>query len=135
MQSFQKYFNLLSLIAIIVLLLMNFRKATVINKQTIQPIKTEIQQKKIIVEHLATKTINYKTNLETFKTHFDTTNIVLYQDSVIMVQDTQIVVLNQIVNKQDTVINLQDKEIKKAKRQRNWLLILSGVLATGLIIK
>jgi hypothetical protein len=135
MQSFQKYLNIGLVLMIIILLIMNFRKATVINNQTIQPLKTEVQQKKVIVEHLATKTTNYKTHLETFKTHFDTTNIVLYQDSVIMVQDTQIVVLNQIVNKQDTIINLNEKEIKQVKRQRNWLIVLSGILATGLMIK
>jgi hypothetical protein len=135
MQSFQKYLNLLLVIAIIILLFLNFRKATVINNQTIQPLKTEVQQKKVIVEHLATKTTNYKTHLETFKTHYDTANIVPYQDSVIMTQDTQIVVLNQIVNKQDTIINLNEKEIKQVKRQRNWLIVLSGILATGLMIK
>jgi hypothetical protein len=52
-----------------------------------------------------------------------------------MTQDTQIVVLNQIVNKQDTIINLNEKEIKQVKRQRNWLIVLSGILATGLMIK
>jgi len=135
MQSFQKYLNIGLVLMIIILLIMNFRKATVINNQTIQPLKTEVQQKKVIVEHLATKTTNYKTHLETYKTHFDTTNIVRYQDSVIMTQDTQIVVLNQIVQKQDTIINLNEKQIEQAKRQRNWLIFVSAFLAAGLIIK
>ena len=105
----------------------------------VMPEQKEIQQKKLIVEHLATKTTNYKNILNDYKTLYDTTNIVLYQDSVIMVQDTQIVVLNQIVEKQDTVIDVLKAEVKAENRKRMFWQIATGVfaggLATSLIIK
>jgi hypothetical protein len=108
-----------------------------------------IDNSKLIISELNTGLFDLQAQLDAVKNSRDTFNIVQIQDTMIHTlykrdkekdfiianQDTIITAQRYIINSKDTIISIQALDIKKIKKQRNWSLILNGILTGGLILK
>jgi hypothetical protein len=108
-----------------------------------------IDNSKLIISELNAGLFDLQAQLDAVKNSRDTFNIVQIQDTMIHTlykrdkekdfiianQDTIITAQRYIINSKDTIISIQALDIKKIKKQRNWSLILNGILTGGLILK
>jgi hypothetical protein len=108
-----------------------------------------IDNSKLIISELNNGLFDLQAQLDAVKNSRDTFNIVQIQDTMIHTlykrdkekdfiianQDTIITAQRYIINSKDTIISIQALDIKKIKKQRNWSLILNGILTGGLILK
>lgn len=110
---------------------------------------TAIDNSKLIIAEMNHGLLDLQAQLDLVKKSRDTFNIVQIQDTMIHAlyrrdkekdliianQDTIITAQRYIINSKDTIISTLQLDIKKIKRQRNWSLLLNGLLTGGLIIK
>jgi hypothetical protein len=110
---------------------------------------TAIDNSKLIIAEMNHGLLDLQAQLDLVKQSRDTFNIVQIQDTMIHAlyrrdkekdliianQDTIITAQRYIINSKDTIISTLQLDIKKIKRQRNWSLLLNGLLTGGLIIK
>lgn len=110
---------------------------------------TAIDNSKFIIAEMNHGLLDLQAQLDLVKKSRDTFNIVQIQDTMIHAlyrrdkekdliianQDTIITAQRYIINSKDTIISTLQLDIKKIKRQRNWSLLLNGLLTGGLIIK
>ena len=108
-----------------------------------------IDNSKLIISQLNNGLFDLQAQLDAVKNSRDTFNIVQIQDTmihtlyrrdkekdlIIASQDTIITAQRYIINSKDTIITTLEFDLKKIKRQRNWSLLLNGLLTTGLIFK
>jgi hypothetical protein len=108
-----------------------------------------IDNSKLIISELNNGLFDLQSQLDAVKNSRDTFNIVQIQDTmihtlyrrdkekdlIIASQDTIIQAQRYIINSKDTIITTLQFDLKKAKRQRNWSLLLNGILTGGLILK
>lgn len=108
-----------------------------------------IDNSKLIISQLNNGLFDLQAQLDAVKNSRDTFNIVQIQDTMIHTlyrrdkekdiiianQDTIITAQRYIINSKDTIISIKELDIKKLKKQRNWSLILNGILTGGLILK
>jgi hypothetical protein len=110
---------------------------------------TAVDNSKLIIAEMNQGLLDLQAQLDLVKNSRDTFNIVQIQDTMIYAlyrrdkekdliisnQDTIITAQRYIINSKDTIISTLQLDIKKIKRQRNWSLLLNGLLTGGLIIK
>lgn len=110
---------------------------------------TAVDNSKLIIAEMNQGLLDLQSQLDLVKNSRDTFNIVQIQDTMIYAlyrrdkekdliisnQDTIITAQRYIINSKDTIISTLQLDIKKIKRQRNWSLLLNGLLTGGLIIK
>lgn len=110
---------------------------------------TAVDNSKLIIAEMNHGLLDLQSQLDLVKKSRDTFNIVQIQDTMIHAlyrrdkekdliianQDTIITAQRYIINSKDTIISTLQLDIKKIKRQRNWSLLLNGLLTGGLIIK
>jgi hypothetical protein len=108
-----------------------------------------IDNSKVIIDELNHGLFDLQAELEKVKNSRDTFKITQIQDTMIHVlyrrdkekdliiasQDTIITAQRYIINSKDTIITTLQFDLKKVKRQRNWSLLLNGILTGGLILK
>jgi hypothetical protein len=108
-----------------------------------------IDNSKLIISELNNGLFDLQSQLDAVKNARDTFNIVQIQDTmihtlyrrdkekdlIIASQDTIIQAQRYIINSKDTIITTLQFDLKKVKRQRNWSLLLNGILTGGLILK
>jgi hypothetical protein len=108
-----------------------------------------IDNSKLIISELNNGLFDLQSQLNAVKNARDTFNIVQIQDTmihtlyrrdkekdlIIASQDTIIQAQRYIINSKDTIITTLQFDLKKVKRQRNWSLLLNGILTGGLILK
>ena len=108
-----------------------------------------IDNSKLIISELNNGLFDLQSQLDAVKNARDTFNIVQIQDTmihtlyrrdkekdlIIASQDTIITAQRYIINSKDTIITTLQFDLKKVKRQRNWSLLLNGILTGGLILK
>lgn len=108
-----------------------------------------IDNSKLIISQLNNGLFDLQAQLDAVRNSKDTFNIVQIQDTMIHTlyrrdkekdiiianQDTIITAQRYIINSKDTIISIKELDIKKLKKQRNWSLILNGILTGGLILK
>ena len=108
-----------------------------------------IDNSKLIISQLNNGLFDLQAQLDAVRNSRDTFNIVQIQDTMIHTlyrrdkekdiiianQDTIITAQRYIINSKDTIISIKELDIKKLKKQRNWSLILNGILTGGLILK
>jgi hypothetical protein len=108
-----------------------------------------VDNSKLIIAEMNHGLLDLQSQLDLVKKSRDTFNIVQIQDTMIHTlyrrdkekdliianQDTIITAQRYIINSKDTIISTLQLDIKKIKRQRNWSLLLNGLLTGGLIIK
>jgi hypothetical protein len=108
-----------------------------------------IDNSKLIISELNNGLFDLQSQLDAVKNSRDTFNIVQIQDTmihtlyrrdkekdlIIASQDTIIQAQRYIINSKDTIITTLQFDLKKVKRQRNWSLLLNGILTGGLILK
>lgn len=108
-----------------------------------------IDNSKLIISELNNGLFDLQSQLNAVKNSRDTFNIVQIQDTmihtlyrrdkekdlIIASQDTIIQAQRYIINSKDTIITTLQFDLKKVKRQRNWSLLLNGILTGGLILK
>jgi hypothetical protein len=108
-----------------------------------------IDNSNLIISELNHGLFDLQAQLDEVKNARDTFNIVQIQDTmihalyrrdkekdvIIASQDTIITAQRYIINSKDTIITTLEFDLKNVKRQRNWSLLLNGLLTTGLIIK
>jgi hypothetical protein len=119
-------------------------------KETIIKEKSKvIDNSKLIISELNNGLFDLQSQLNAVKNARDTFNIVQIQDTmihtlyrrdkekdlIIASQDTIIQAQRYIINSKDTIITTLQFDLKKVKRQRNWSLLLNGILTGGLILK